>query len=108
MRVTVIPEDQMVIVDGAALKSPMDIDPDINAIQWYGDHGVIEYKTRGAVAIDDAGVLEPYLMARDVELARQAAAPEKEAQAETQAPRDAVGKLVDFLRANPDVMALLQ
>lgn len=44
MKVSIIPEDSMVIIDGVA-KSGIDlssIDPSYHAIQWYGDRGEIE------------------------------------------------------------------
>jgi hypothetical protein len=44
MRMTIIPADRMVIVDGAP-RSPLvfDVDSAIHAVQWYGDHGEVEF-----------------------------------------------------------------
>lgn len=46
MRVTIIPDDKFVSVDGDGLLD-LDlsfVDSNIHAIQWYGTHGEIEYK----------------------------------------------------------------
>lgn len=45
MKFTIIPEDQIVIVDGVGY-SPLifKIDDNIHAVQWYGEFGEIEYK----------------------------------------------------------------
>jgi hypothetical protein len=48
MRLTIVADDQCVGVEGEYL-SPTDLsqlDPTIHAVQWYGEHGEIEYKTR--------------------------------------------------------------
>lgn len=48
-KITIIPSDDMVIVDGVAQKMDLDqydLDPDIHAIQWNGKDGRIEYKVR--------------------------------------------------------------
>lgn len=61
MRVTVIPEDQTIIVDGEALKFAFLADPHIHAIQWYGDHGTIEKKVGGAEWFNDSAVVQPFV-----------------------------------------------
>lgn len=46
MRITIIPIDGVVIIDGI-ITSEVDlsfIDPTIHAVQWYGNAGTIEYK----------------------------------------------------------------
>jgi hypothetical protein len=46
MRVTIIPPDGMVYVEGQALAVDCSsIDPSIHAIQWYDTIGEIEFKT---------------------------------------------------------------
>lgn len=43
-RVIIIPEDQQVIVDDYVIEGiTVNIDEDIKAVQWYGDHGEIQY-----------------------------------------------------------------
>lgn len=45
MRVTIIPSDGVVIVDGVAVHglNMSDIDASVHAVQWYGSKGVVEY-----------------------------------------------------------------
>lgn len=47
MRITIVPIDRTIIVDGEGLTEIEQdwswISPDIHAIQWYDDHGEIEY-----------------------------------------------------------------
>ena len=43
MKVSIIPSDKTIIVDGQALTFDYDIDPTIHALQWDGDSGEIEY-----------------------------------------------------------------
>ena len=43
MRLTIIPSDKVVIVDGIALHGLNFILKNIRAIQWYEDHGEVEY-----------------------------------------------------------------
>lgn len=48
MRLTIIADDKRVGIDDEFFE-PVDIsllDPSIHAVQWYGNHGEIEYKTR--------------------------------------------------------------
>lgn len=62
MRVTIVPEDQCVIVDGDALSGlALPASPNTHAIQWYGAHGVIEKKAGPAERFTDESVLAPYL-----------------------------------------------
>lgn len=47
MRLTIVPEDGLVSIDGKAFTVDCSsIDATIHAVQWYDDHGVIEYKTQ--------------------------------------------------------------
>jgi len=61
MRVTIVPEDQIIIIDGDALKLAFDIDPTVHAIQWDGAKGVIERKIGGAESFTDIAVIQPYV-----------------------------------------------
>ena len=48
MRVTIIADDKCVGIDGTSYSS-LDfgaLDPGIHAIQWYGEHGEVEYKQK--------------------------------------------------------------
>lgn len=60
MRITIIPEDQIIIVDGVGYRCEFDA-PGIHAIQWHGDHGTIERTAGGGEWTDDIGVVQPYL-----------------------------------------------
>lgn len=42
MRVTIIPADSCVIVDGQPRKFSFTVDENYHAVQWHGDHGNIE------------------------------------------------------------------
>lgn len=68
MRVTVIPEDKWIRKDGVSAHLPEwnFNDSDIHAIQWYDDHGEIEWKNpqRNESIIEDS-ILQPYITALD-------------------------------------------
>ncbi|MGR3179819.1 MAG: hypothetical protein ACUZ8E_17405 [Candidatus Anammoxibacter sp.] len=53
MRVSIIPEDNIVVIDGQARNITLDIDPNIHAIQWHGDYGYVENKTGDNLKITD-------------------------------------------------------
>lgn len=38
MRLTIIPSDNIIIMDGRVLEFPFDAPPDLHAIQWYDDN----------------------------------------------------------------------
>lgn len=61
MKVTIIPEDSKVILDGVAYEVSVPADPSIHAIQWHGDRGVIERKFGGAESFTDFAVIQPWL-----------------------------------------------
>jgi len=45
MRVTIIPSDSVVSINGVAKQVDLSFMlPEIHAVQWYDDHGDIEYK----------------------------------------------------------------
>lgn len=64
MRVTVVPSDSCVIVDGDMLSDlSLPSAPGVHAIQWYGSYGVIE-KTSGAPErISDESAIAPFVAA---------------------------------------------
>jgi hypothetical protein len=48
MRLTIVADDKCVGIDGeyfSSLNLPL-LDPTIHAVQWYGTHGEVEYKTQ--------------------------------------------------------------
>ena len=68
MRVTVIPEDKWIRKDDVSAHLPEwnFNDPDIHAIQWYEDHGEIEWKNpQRNESITDDSILQPYITALD-------------------------------------------
>jgi hypothetical protein len=69
MRVTIIPEDGFVSVDGEGY-SDLDLsfmEPDIHALQWYETDGELEIKDARGRAVENRPVdsLEPYQPALD-------------------------------------------
>jgi len=68
MRVTIIPEDKWIRKDDVSAHLPEwnFNDPDIHAIQWYSDHGEIEWKNpQRNESITDDSILQPYITALD-------------------------------------------
>jgi hypothetical protein len=66
MRVTIIPEDKWIRKDEVSLKLPEwnFNDSDIHAIQWYEDHGEIEWKNpQRNESITEDSILQPYITA---------------------------------------------
>lgn len=43
-RITIVPDDQVVTVDGVPVWFTYSFDPSINAVQWYDTIGTIEYR----------------------------------------------------------------
>jgi len=43
-RVTIVPDDKVVAVDGVPVWFDFTIDADIHAVQWYETHGTVEYR----------------------------------------------------------------
>ena len=43
-RISIIPDDGSMIVDGVAGFFSYSLDADINAVQWYGENGTVEYR----------------------------------------------------------------
>lgn len=63
MRISVIFDDELVMVDGVGYRVTLPDEPDVHAIQWTGQTGEIEYRDQHTPneAIDDQAVLAPYL-----------------------------------------------
>ena len=64
MRVTVIPVDKTIIIDGngVILESWPFEDDDIHAIQWEHNKGHIELKTNDPnIDLDDIDIVQPYI-----------------------------------------------
>lgn len=74
MRVTIVPEDRYIQVDGRGLNFDFSADANIHAIQWYGDHGTVEQKVGGSrpATIDD---VQPFVDLWEAERARVDAPP---------------------------------
>ena len=43
-RIRIVPDDQVVTVDGVPVWFTYSFDSDINAVQWYDTYGVVEYR----------------------------------------------------------------
>ena len=85
MKVSIIPSDKTIIVDGQALTFDYDIDPTIHALQWDGDSGEIEYKDGiGNEQFTDSTLVDSLVSAYEDEVERL----EAEAQATAQAVID--------------------
>ncbi len=77
MRVTIIPSDNRVSVEGISetidCSSVLEMCADINVIQWYGDHGEIEYwngpgsRIKMNTAFDDFEIFQHLVDAWEVE-----------------------------------------
>ncbi len=86
MKVSIIPSDKTIIVDGQALIFDYDIDPTIHAIQWDEDSGEIEYNDDGIAneQFTDSTLVDSLVSAYEEEVERL----EAEAQATAQAVVD--------------------
>lgn len=64
MKLTVIADDDVIIVDGVPAYAPAPIDPGIHAIQWDGDRGEIEFRDdRGNQEFTDESFIAPFVAA---------------------------------------------
>ena len=79
MRVTIVPADGIVTIDGNGI-SGVDlsfIDPSVHAVQWYGTMGSVEYKDVNIVDIiksthqEEITDIAPFQMAIDAALAKK-------------------------------------
>lgn len=74
MRLTVIPSDRTILLDGVPLTFDFAADANIHAIQWYGDYGTIEYAMGEPLHFTDPAVVQPYAAAHAAEQVRITAA----------------------------------
>jgi hypothetical protein len=78
MRVTIIPEDGFVSIDGEGYVDLdlSSIDPAIHAVQWYGTEGEVEHKDdRGRATLNETITsLAPFQSALDAWAAKKAEA----------------------------------
>ena len=44
MKITIVPSDKLVIIDGEAIRFDFTIDDNIHAVQWEGNSGIVETK----------------------------------------------------------------
>lgn len=61
MRVTVIPEDKIIVVDGVAKTLDFAAPAGMHALQWHGSYGFIEWKTKGQEHFILAEIVQPYI-----------------------------------------------
>lgn len=110
MRLTVIPSDNVIILDGEVLKFSYIADPNIHAIQWYGAHGYIEYVNGNQVKTVDAADVQSFVAAFNAEKARLAAPkpPKTPAELEMEASNLAKVALAKITAdALPDMLAFI-
>ena len=84
-QVTVVPADNLIIVDGAALVFPFDAPTNLHALQWHGDTGHTEWTdgpNKPLTAEDYSEQVVPYMKLWQDEKARL-----EQAAAETEAAR---------------------
>lgn len=97
MRVTVIPSDKTIGVDGRFLEfdftaAPGTAGPGIHAIQWHGGHGEMEFADKAEpnrilTAADYEAIVMPYALAWQAEAARLDSPPPPPAPEEIKAAR---------------------
>jgi hypothetical protein len=64
MRVTVIPADATVYVDGVSRAVQMPpVDANWHAIQWYGERGDVEVRIGAGFSVEDWSVVAPFAAA---------------------------------------------
>lgn len=68
MRVTIVPDDRYIQIDGRGLSFDFPADANIHAIQWYGDRGTVEQKVGGSRPATLAEV-QPFIDAWEAERA---------------------------------------
>lgn len=78
-RVTVVPADRTIIVDGVAAETMPDIDPNIHALQYDPEDDLLRFElkrgSRDPVRGEEAAaILQPFVDAHAAEVARVAAA----------------------------------
>lgn len=81
MRVTVIPADATVYVDGVARAVQMPpCDPNWRALQWNGARGDVEVRIGAGYSVDDPAVVAPFHAAWEAAAPRPAQPPAQPAQ----------------------------
>lgn len=71
MKVSVIPADKAIIVNGEALTFDFQyFPPNLHAIQWDGVSGAMEFTQGPQVFIDNVSLVQPYIDAWNAEKAR--------------------------------------
>ena len=73
MKVTIIPEDKVVIVDGERREFDFDVDANYHAVQWNGEYGTIETKKGDNKRIADLSEFQEILDLHAAILAKEAA-----------------------------------
>lgn len=73
MKITVIPSDSFISIDGVALVFPFNSAPNLHAIQWGGASGAIETTNGKQHVSTDMADVQPYIDAYNAEVARIAA-----------------------------------
>lgn len=71
MKLTVIPSDRKIIIDGNALEFDFPYDHDIHALHWYKDKGTIELiNGKGSIDINNIQDVQLYIEAFEAEQER--------------------------------------
>jgi len=71
MRVSVIPADKTIVLNGAALVFEFPyFPPNLHALQWDGVSGTMEFSTGPQNWFDNVAFVQPYIDAWNVEKAR--------------------------------------
>lgn len=73
MKITIIPSDNFISIDGVALVFPFSAAPNIHAIQWDGASGAIETSNGSQHFSTDLADVQPFIDAYNAEAARLAA-----------------------------------
>lgn len=61
MRITIVPSDQTVIVDGVPKVFPFECDENVHAVQWHETYGFVEYKVGERKRIETLEEFEPII-----------------------------------------------
>lgn len=71
MKISVVPGDRAIIVNGESLVFDYQVFPaTLHAIQWHGTSGTLEFATGPQQWFDNFAIVEPYLDAWNAEKAR--------------------------------------